>query len=140
MLQVSHQENFQITIAESFPVIKGDRVLIEQIFTNLITNGLKYNDKPQKEIEIGYLEKNNHPEKNYYVFYVKDNGIGIREKYFDVIFRIFKRLHTQQKYGGGTGAGLTIVKKIVEHHGGKIWIESIYGESTTFYFTLTHQE
>ena len=70
------------------------------------------------------------------MFYVRDNGIGIQAKHFDSVFRIFKRLHGRDKYGGGTGAGLTIVKKIVERHSGKIWMESTYGEGTTFYFTL----
>jgi signal transduction histidine kinase len=70
------------------------------------------------------------------VFYVRDNGIGIREKHFEAVFGIFKRLHSRDKFGGGTGAGLTIVKKIVERHGGQIWVDSEFGEGTTFYFTL----
>ena len=70
------------------------------------------------------------------VFYVRDNGIGIPEKHHDAVFRIFKRLHGRDKFGGGTGAGLTIVKKIVERHHGRIWLESSAGEGTTFYFTL----
>ena len=61
---------------------------------------------------------------------------SIQEKHFDSIFRIFKRLHSREKFGGGTGAGLTIVKKIVERHSGRIWLDSIPGEGTTFYFTL----
>jgi light-regulated signal transduction histidine kinase (bacteriophytochrome) len=73
--------------------------------------------------------------KNQTVFYVKDNGIGIRPKHQETIFRIFKRLHAAGKYGGGTGASLTIVKKIIERHGGKIWLESAYGQGSTFYFT-----
>ncbi len=70
------------------------------------------------------------------VFFVRDNGIGIREKHFDTIFRIFKRLHGRDKYGGGTGAVMSIVKKIVEGHNGRVWLESMEGEGTTFYFTL----
>jgi len=71
---------------------------------------------------------------------VKDNGIGIPEKHFDSIFRIFKRLHGREKFGGGTGAGLTIVKKIIERHNGRIWVESTPGEGTAFYFTLAKGE
>jgi len=74
------------------------------------------------------------------VFYVRDNGIGIKEKNLDSIFRIFKRLHGRDKFGGGTGAGLTITKKIVERHEGKLWVESTYGEGTTFFFTLAKEE
>ncbi|OGR11635.1 MAG: hypothetical protein A2097_03615 [Desulfobacula sp. GWF2_41_7] len=70
------------------------------------------------------------------VFFVRDNGIGIQEKYRDTIFKIFKRLHGRDKYGGGTGSGLTIVRKIIERHGGRIWVESEFGRGSTFYFTL----
>jgi len=71
------------------------------------------------------------------VFHVKDNGIGIPQKHYDAVFRIFKRLHGRDEFGGGTGAGLTIARKIVERHGGRIWLDSLPGEGTTVYFTLT---
>jgi light-regulated signal transduction histidine kinase (bacteriophytochrome) len=70
------------------------------------------------------------------VLYVRDNGIGIPKKHHEAVFRIFKRLHGRDKYGGGTGAGLTIVKKIIERHHGEIWLESDVSQGTTFYFTL----
>ena len=103
---------------------------------------MKYNDKTEKWIEIGFLDGSDptsgtkvHP-TGIPIFYVKDNGVGIREKHFQSVFRMFKRLHGRDKYGGGTGAGLTITKKLVERHGGRLWIESTVGEGTTFFFTL----
>jgi len=129
-------EEIEIRIPRPLPLIACDPILVAQVFDNLIQNAIKYNNSPQKWVEIGWLDLQTNEAGENFAFYVKDNGIGIREKHLDVIFRIFKRLHGQSKYGGGTGAGLTIVKKIVERHGGKIWVESIYGEGTTFYFTL----
>ncbi|MEA5617377.1 ATP-binding protein [Cronbergia sp. UHCC 0137] len=120
-------------IPRPLPIINCDRSQINELFTNLITNAIKYNDNIHKLVEIGFLDS---PTQDTLVFYVKDNGIGIREQHQEIIFRIFKRLNEQSRYGGGTGAGLTIVKKIIERHGGKIWVESIYGEGSTFYFTL----
>jgi light-regulated signal transduction histidine kinase (bacteriophytochrome) len=145
IFQISQSQfNINIQIAENFPVVKADRVLVEEIYTNLMSNAIKYNEQPEKQIEIGWIIGKpewsliDHPcfQQNIPIFYVKDNGIGIREKHLDTIFRIFKRLHGQHQYGGGTGAGLTIVKKIVERHGGQIWVESKLKAGTTFYFTL----
>jgi light-regulated signal transduction histidine kinase (bacteriophytochrome) len=112
--------------------VRADRVRVGEIFHNLIVNAMKYNDKPEKHVEVGWREDPGGPP----VFYVRDNGIGIPEKHHDAVFRIFKRLHGRDKFGGGTGAGLTIVKKIVERHHGRIWVESSAGQGTTFYFTL----
>ena len=72
-------------------------------------------------------------------FYVKDNGIGIEKEFFEEIFKIFKRIHSEKKYGPSTGAGLTFVKKIIERCGGSIWLESELTKGTTFYFTLGGQ-
>jgi signal transduction histidine kinase len=123
-------EQVEVSIPRRFPAVLGDRVQLGEIFHNLIVNGVKYNESQRKRIEIGYQDSQ--PP----VFYVRDNGIGIPDKHFDAIFRIFKRLHARDKYGGGTGAGLTIVKKIVERHNGSIWVESTPGEGATFHFTL----
>jgi len=125
------QNKAQVSIPKNLPTVWCDSVRVGEVFLNLITNAMKYNDKPDKRIEIGF-----HSEKNPIVFHVSDNGIGIREKHKEKIFQIFKRLHGQDKYGGGTGAGLTIVKKIIENHKGRIWVESTLGKGTTIYFTL----
>ncbi|MEM8676448.1 MAG: ATP-binding protein [Cyanobacteria bacterium P01_G01_bin.67] len=137
----------EFKIPRFLPKINCDRTQINELFTNLISNGIKYNQKEQKILEIGYLDPDDpvlveyalaHSDQKELstVFYVRDNGIGIRERHLESIFRIFKRLHGQKKYGGGTGAGLTIAKKIVERHGGEIWVKSIYNKGSTFYFTL----
>jgi light-regulated signal transduction histidine kinase (bacteriophytochrome) len=114
--------------------VVGDRVRLHELFENLIINAVKYNDKAEKWIEIGYEEQA--PT----VFFVRDNGIGIEPRYHEIIFRIFKRLHTSDQFGGGTGAGLTIAKRIVERHGGRMWLESEPGQGSTFYFTLEATE
>lgn len=126
-------EQAEVITPRRLPRIVCDRVQVGEIFHNLIVNGVKYNDNPRKRIEIGYRDgvSGSAP-----VFYVRDNGIGIPDRHQEAIFRIFKRLHARDKYGGGTGAGLTIVKKIVERHNGSIRVESAPGEGTTFYFTL----
>jgi signal transduction histidine kinase len=124
------EQGIEVRVPRPLPSVLCDRARVGEIFRNLVTNAGKYNDKDRKWVEIGY-EDGPPP-----VFYVRDNGIGIQEKHFDSIFRIFKRLHGRDQYGGGTGAGLTIVKKIVERHNGRVWLESTPGLGTTFYFTL----
>jgi signal transduction histidine kinase len=123
-------ERAEVRVPRPLPTVRCDRVRVGEIFHNLIVNAVKYNESERKQVEIGWLDEQ--PP----VFYVRDNGIGIQEKHFESIFRIFKRLHAREKFGGGTGAGLTIVKKIIERHSGRIWVESTPGDGTTFYFTL----
>ncbi|MEB3216423.1 MAG: ATP-binding protein [Nostocales cyanobacterium 94392] len=148
VLKISYNEVVDIRIPRTLPIVKCDKIQISELFTNLISNAIKYNDKSAKFIEISFIDPvvdteqyqklYNHPHESELplIFYVKDNGIGIRPKHLETVFRIFKRLHAPYKYGGGTGAGLTIVKKIVERHGGTIWVESTFKEGSTFYFTL----
>lgn len=140
VLNISLKEDkANIRISQILPAIECDRIQVSEVFSNLISNAIKYNNKVDKFVEIGYLDpehKSDNSQTNSFIFYVRDNGIGIREKHLETIFRLFKRLHAPNRYGGGTGAGLTIAKKIVERHGGKIWVESTYGEGSTFYFTL----
>ncbi len=131
------EKNARIVISAPMPIVVCDRPRITEVFRNLITNGIKYNDKDIKEIEVGFLPSATAPhgfEKD--VFYVKDNGMGIDEQYFQEIFRIFRRLHKNEGDDQSTGAGLTFVKKIVERHKGHIWLESTLGQGTTFFFTL----
>ena len=89
-----------------------------------------FEDQPEKQIEIGCLENPT------LTFFVRDNGIGIPEKFHDAIFTIFRRLHGRNEYSGGTGAGLAIARKHIERHGGRLWLESNPGQGATFYFTL----
>jgi len=128
------EKNVQITIRDKLPRVYCDRVRLTEVFANLISNAIKFNDKPMPLIEIGSSEK-----EGFYEFYVKDNGPGIEEQYFDKIFEIFQRLGKRED-NEGTGAGLTIVKKIVQMHKGKIWLESKIGEGTKFYFTIPTRE
>ncbi len=125
------QANLEILINRDLPTIECDPVLVGEVFSNLIINAFKYNNKAEKQIEIGFLEEAQSP-----IFFIRDNGIGIPEHHHQTIFRLFKRLHSQEKYGGGTGAGLAIAKKIVERHGGQIWVESTLGVGSTFYLTF----
>ncbi|TVP50399.1 MAG: multi-sensor signal transduction histidine kinase [Mongoliibacter sp.] len=114
------------------PVIYAHRDPITQLFQHLIGNALKYkSEKRSLEIEIGMKENG-----SFYEFWVKDNGIGINEEYADRIFVIFQRLHTAEKYGGGTGIGLALVKKIVEYYGGTIRFDSVEDKGSTFHFSL----
>ncbi len=127
------ERKVDLKIPRHFPVILCDHIRVAEVFRNLIVNAIKYNDKEVKTLEIGWLDKKR---ENRIVFYVKDNGIGIKDEQFEAIFKIFKRLHGQEQFGGGTGSGLTIIKKILERLGNTIWLESEVGKGTTFFFTL----
>jgi len=128
----------RIVVAESLPIIVCDKPRVTELFRNLITNAVKYNDKAERKVEIGFLPSKAMPEGSIRrkVFFVKDNGLGIQPEFHQEIFRIFKRLQASKEPEDGTGVGLTFVKKIVERHGGQIWLESEPGKGTTFYFTL----
>jgi signal transduction histidine kinase len=112
------------------PVVMGDPSQLAQLFQNLIGNAIKYRGDQAPRVSINVSEAN-----DFWQFAVQDNGIGIDKAHFDRIFMIFQRLHTQADYPG-TGIGLAICKKIVDRHGGRIWVESEVGSGTTFYFTL----
>lgn len=133
------QNAIEFRIPRPLPVLECDRAQVTELFANLISNAIKYNNKPEKWVEVSYLESQ-HPPLQPVIFYVRDNGIGIAREHFNQIFQIFRRLHGRDEYGGGTGAGLTIARKIVERHGGKIWVESMPEQGSTFYFTLAPEE
>ncbi|MEM8548273.1 MAG: PAS domain-containing protein [Pseudomonadota bacterium] len=126
-----------ITVAASLPMIRGEPAALASLFRNLIANGLKYNDADEKRITVGLADPTDADGHAADVFFVRDNGIGIAEQYFDQIFLIFRRLHKRDDYGGGTGAGLAFVRQVIERHGGTIWLDSAVGEGTTFFFTLS---
>ena len=128
-LSISIQEKNALIVNDELPSVYGDMSQLVQLMQNLIGNAIKFCDTNPR-IKISSAEENNH-----YVFSVKDNGIGIEKNYFEKIFLIFQRLVSKEEYGG-TGIGLAICKRIIERHGGKIWVESEAGEGSTFYFTL----
>jgi two-component system, chemotaxis family, sensor kinase Cph1 len=117
---------------QRLPHVRCDRVRIREVLVNLIGNALKYNNKPERWIEIGWEDSAAFGP----VFHVSDNGIGVASADQERIFQIFKRLRGRLEYGGGSGVGLTIVRRMVERHGGRVWVESVLGEGTSFRFTL----
>ncbi len=112
------------------PVVRGDSTQLLQVFQNLIGNAVKFGPRQSPKAHVS-------AQRNYneWIFSVKDNGIGIEDKYFDRIFVIFQQLSKKGPFQG-TGIGLAIVKKIVERHRGRIWLESEVGVGSTFYFTI----
>jgi signal transduction histidine kinase len=125
-------------VQESLPTIHGDKVRLIEVVQNLVDNAAKFTkDCPDPLITIGSGGLN---EKGLPVFFVRDNGIGIASQYHEKIFGLFDKLDPTVE---GTGVGLTLVRRIVEVHGGKIWLESQPGVGTTFFFTLpgpSHKE
>ncbi|MFC1708658.1 ATP-binding protein [Candidatus Omnitrophota bacterium] len=127
------ENNVDLRIQPDMPTIRCDRIKLSEVFLNLISNAIKFSSKNNKEnprVEVGYAS-----EDGFHKFYVKDNGIGIDHKYHSQVFGIFKRLHTAKEYEG-TGAGLSIVKRVIDDHGGNIWIESEVGKGATFCFSI----
>ena len=127
-------DNIEVVIEGKLPVIQCWETHIMELFQNLVSNAIKYMDKPQGKIRIGCVEEN-----GFWKFSVADNGPGIEEKHFERIFKMFQVLSVKEEFEG-TGVGLTVAKKIVELYGGKIWLESKLGEGSTFFFTLPRQE
>lgn len=127
-------ETGSVITKESLPVINGDEIQLMRVFQNLIDNAIKFKGKDAPRIYI-----NSNETRGKVIISVKDNGIGIESKYKDKVFVIFQRLHSHSNYPG-TGIGLAICKRIIERHGGNIWLESVPGNGTTFYFTLNKRK
>ena len=129
-LELYIKENKATVSHDSLPKVIADNTQLAQVFQNLIANGIKFHSEETPKIHISAERK-----AGEWVFSVQDNGIGIDPNYSEKIFEVFKRLHKKEEYPG-TGIGLAICKKIIERHGGRIWVESEFGKGSTFYFTL----
>lgn len=135
--QFIEERHAQVIFDRDLPEVTCDSVRVAEVFRNLIVNAVKYNDSAEKIVHIGHLAAHvdEAGSKRTNVFFVRDNGKGIASEFYEDIFRMFKRLERADD-DGGTGAGLTFVRKIVQRHGGHIWLVSDPGKGTTFYFTL----
>ena len=129
-LQAAREDSEAVITRGTLPTITADGSQLTQLFQNLVGNAIKFRGERRPMIHIGACRQ-----ADGWTFSVRDNGIGIDPKYVDQLFVVFKRLHTQSEYPG-TGIGLAICKKIVERHGGRIWIESVPDHGATFHFTL----
>ncbi len=132
--KIKPPDNIEITIENKLPTIMCDKKRIVQVFHNLLSNAVRYMDKPKGQIKVGCSEEN-----GFWKFSVSDNGHGIEQKYFEKIFKIFQTLSTRDEVEA-VGIGLSLAKKIVELYGGRIWVHSEPGQGSTFYFTLPKQE
>ena len=132
-LQLLIQENNPTIVVRSLPQIVGDESQLIQLFQNLIDNAITYRSESDPLIKVDAISS-----RKGWLFSVKDNGIGLDLKYSRRIFEVFQRLHPKEKYSG-TGLGLAICKKIVERHGGEIWVESELGVGSIFRFTLNNR-
>ncbi|MBM3841316.1 MAG: PAS domain S-box protein [Verrucomicrobia bacterium] len=131
------EETGAIVTNDDLPTVQGDATQLAQLFQNLISNALKFRGSEAPQVHVSASQRNRStagPEAEW-LFSVRDNGIGIDPQFSERIFVIFQRLHTQAQYPG-TGIGLAICRKIVERHGGRIWVESQLGQGATFFFTL----
>jgi light-regulated signal transduction histidine kinase (bacteriophytochrome) len=132
-LEISISESGAEITSDSLPAVYFDDVQLSQLFQNLISNAIKFRGEQPPRIHISAAHLDDR-----WRFSVADNGIGIESQYAERIFLIFQRLHSREEYPG-TGIGLSICKKIVERHNGKIWVESKPGDGSTFYFTVPDQ-
>lgn len=121
--------NFTIEVGAGMPIVHSPRLLLQQVFSNLVSNAIKHHHRSDGKIVIAVEEQ-----ENFYEFSVADDGPGIAEQYHEKVFIIFQTLQARD-HTENTGIGLSLVKKIVENEGGSIWLKSKEGEGTTIYFT-----
>jgi light-regulated signal transduction histidine kinase (bacteriophytochrome) len=133
-LEQSIKNSRAVVVIGSLPPVLADAIQLTALFQNLIGNAIKYHNESKPEIRIDAR-----PDRDDWLFLIRDNGIGIEKQYFERIFQMFQRLHSRKDYPG-TGIGLAICKKIVERHGGRIWVESEPGQGSTFLFTIPQAE
>jgi light-regulated signal transduction histidine kinase (bacteriophytochrome) len=131
-LEASIARTHAAVTAEPLPIVMADPIQLEQLFHHLLDNALEYRSPETAPC----IQVSARREKDQWLFSVQDNGIGIESRYFERIFVIFQRLHAKGRHPG-TGAGLALCKKIVERHGGRLWLESTPGQGSTFFFTLS---
>ncbi len=136
-LKVTIEENNAEITHDKLPTVIADEKQLVQLFQNLISNAIKF--KKPDEPPMIHISSKKDEENMEYIFGVSDNGIGMEQQYAGRIFELFQRLHTRDEYKG-TGIGLAVAKKIVERHGGRIWVESEPGVGSTFYFTIPIKE
>jgi signal transduction histidine kinase len=128
---INPHRKIELIFETELPVINVDRVLLKQAVVNIISNSVKFtNGRVIAKITVGCTQ-----DKDEYIFYIKDNGAGFDMKYSSKLFNVFQRLHRKQEFEG-TGIGLATIKKIIEKHGGRVWINSILNEGTALYFTI----
>jgi light-regulated signal transduction histidine kinase (bacteriophytochrome) len=134
LAELIRSRDAKIRIAGTLPTVWGDRARLGQLLANLVTNGLKYNENAEPVVELAALDGAPVP-GTWVTLAVRDNGIGIDPQFHARIFQLFRRLHTHEEYEG-SGAGLAICEKIVQAHGGKIWVESEPNKGSTFFVSL----
>jgi signal transduction histidine kinase len=127
------EEHAQVVV-DRLPAVTCDRVQVLRVLEILIKNAIMYNKNPAKRIEIGTSPRASADQPP--TIYVRDNGVGIAPEDRERVFELFSRVQAHADFGGGSGTGLAMVKKLVQSHGGVVWVESRLGEGSTFYFTF----
>jgi chemotaxis family two-component system sensor kinase Cph1 len=130
LVKLARERGTKLSIPEQLGTFRSDPGAIQEVFFHLLSNAIIYNDKSDRRVEIGRIPS------EIPTFFIRDNGIGIPAESREEVFKLFRRLHTRGEFGEGAGVGLAIARRLIEHLGGKLWIVSVAGEGSTFYFTI----